>query len=118
MYEHKYRAAWHPGPVYERWREVVDVHIVVLENGADPDRELYWTERLRNEGHDLVNQLGANGNPNAWSEASKERVGRSNKGKPTWIKGKTGEAAGWTPERRKAQSERIQEINRQRRLAE
>ena len=113
-YEHKYRAPWHPGPVYEKWRELGEVTIRELEAGDDPTRELYWTDLLRSEGNDLVNQLGANGNPYAWSEDSKEKVGRANRGKTTWIKGKTGEAAGWTQERREQQAERIRQVNERR----
>ncbi len=116
-YEHRYRAKVHPGPVYERWRELGydNVSYIVLEENGTAESEREWIEVLKFQGHPLVNQLSVDGIEGSWSDASKERVGRSNRGKATWIKGKTGEEAGWTPERRKAQSERIKAINAARR---
>jgi hypothetical protein len=112
-YEHRYRYGFHPGPVYDYWRSVGrdNVTIEELEKGGTSEREVFWIQKLQSEGHPLVNQLSQDGVDGSWSDASKERVGRSNRGKPTWIKGKKGEAAGWTPERRAAQAERIRAIN-------
>jgi len=116
MYEHRYRMSWHPGPVYERWRELGKdaVSIVVLDSDASEEVETRWIVRLQSEGHPLVNQLSTDGTPGSMSKGSKEKISHGNKGRKTWIAGKKGEAAGWTPERRAAQSKRIKEINRRR----
>ncbi|AGY47141.1 GIY-YIG Endonuclease [Clavibacter phage CN1A] len=106
----------HTAPVYERMREVgIDaVKIVVLEEcEADrlEGRELFWIQKLKSEGHDLTNQIGADGKAKSMSASSRSRIGAAKAGKPTWIKGKTGAAAGWTPERKAAQRARIIKFN-------
>ncbi len=113
MYEHRYRVSFHPGPVYERWREHGKdvVTIEVLESGGDAEREAFWINKLLADGEPLVNQLSQDGVAESMSRESRDKIGRSNRGKDTWIKGKTGLEAGWTPERRAAQSARIKQIN-------
>lgn len=112
LWEHNYRAKnGHPAPVYKRMREIgVDrVSYRVLRRLSDSDdaRELEaeYIMILLNEGNDLANALGRDGRPDSWSEEQRRRGQPSRKGKPTWIKGKTGVEAGWTDERRARQSE-------------
>lgn len=113
-WQHRYRARInHPAPVYVRWNEIGldQVGFVVLQN-LTPDDDPLAVEAeviagLLAEGHVLVNQKSRDGVAESMSAESKEKVGRSNKGKDTWIKGKTGHEAGWTEERKQAQRDRI-----------
>lgn len=113
LWEHIYRArSDHPAPVYQRMREVgyQDVTYQVLhflQEGEDArEIEAAWIKSLLDSGHDLVNAFGRDGRPDSWSPERIERGMPTRRGKPTWIKGKRGEEAGWTEERRRAQSER------------
>ncbi len=109
LYEHIYRAhTGHKAPVYRAMRDlgIRNIQVVDLCPIADPSRRLEletaWIVRLLEEGHPLVNQLGRDGIPNSMSAEMKTKVSKSKKGKPTWIKGRTGVEAGWTEERRQA----------------
>jgi len=124
LWEHIYRAnSGHRGPVYVWMREVGvrNVEVIDLEKIDDVSRiheiEADWIRRLIEEGVDLVNQIARDGIVNSMSEESKKRIGSAKKGRDTWIKGKTGDAAGWTAERRAKQSARIRELNRSRTAA-
>lgn len=114
-WEHRARArAGHGAPVYEYMRKV-GVHncdITVLD--TDPVTEAYWIKRLLDQGHPIQNSLGRDGVPNSHSEESKRKIGEGNAGRRSWIAGRAGDAAGWTDERRIAQSERITGINKAR----
>lgn len=111
LWEHRSRGrSGHSAPVYE-WMRSVGVELVeavVLDEDASTESE--WIVKLLAEGHPLANQKSVDGVENSMSTATKKKIGASNSAKgPTWIKGKTGEAAGWTPERRAAQSARMRE---------
>lgn len=113
-WQHKSRAAsGHEAPVYARMREVgiENTSWVIVErygdipDGISPrDREAWWIAKYIEAGADLVNSNGRDGVPDSWSSQQKERGVPSRKGKLTWIKGLTGEDAGWTDDRREAQS--------------
>lgn len=117
-WQHKSRArSGHTAPVYVRMREVgiECVGWTVLEkfndlpDGADPrDREAYWIERGLSLGWPLVNRLGTNGVADSWSAEMRSAGIPKRRGRPTWIKGKTGEEAGWTDERRTRHSREMQ----------
>jgi hypothetical protein len=108
LWEHRARARkGHTAPVYDWMREVGIDNVEIVELDDDPTTETKWIDNLLSEGHPLRNQLGLDGNPHSWSKDMKRKVGDANRGKPTWIKGKRGEEAGWTQERRRAQSERF-----------
>jgi predicted GIY-YIG superfamily endonuclease len=118
-WEHRSRArSGHTAPVYEWIREVgVDsftyVELEKLEAGSDVSiLEAQWIKKLIDEGHPLQNQIARDGVPNSNGERMKEILSASRKGKPTWIKGKRGEEAGWTEERRKQQALRFAEALR------
>jgi hypothetical protein len=113
-WEHRSRARkGHTAPVYEWIRSVgVDTFSYVeLEKLDDSGRvalaEAGWIKKLIDEGHPLTNQVARDGVPHSNGERMKQLLSRERKGKPTWIKGKTGVDAGWTEERRKAQAERF-----------
>lgn len=114
-WEHRSRAKnGHEAPVYVWMREVgvETVEVVELEQTIPENLEnleVVWIAKLMAEGHPLQNQFGLDGKPNSWSPATKEKVGSSRRGKPTWIKGKTGEEAGWTEERRESMRLRAKE---------
>lgn len=115
-WEHVYRArSGHSAPVYEWMREVgIDsVGVVVIAREPDPvlreALEVSSIVQLIEEGHPLVNQMSRDGRPGSMSQETKRRVGTANAGRATWIKGKRGEAAGWTAERRAAQSRRFRD---------
>ncbi len=119
-WEHRYRARInHPAPVYQKMRELgyEDVTYEILEfltEDSNPkEREAWWIEELIGRGEPLVNAYGRDGIPDSWSQDQKSKGIPSRKGKATWIKGKTGIAAGWTPERRQAQAERMRNLNGQ-----
>jgi hypothetical protein len=113
LYEHVYRARnGHKAPVYEWMRSVgirrvrvVDLELVESTDTL-PGLELKWIATLLASGHDLRNQIGRDGVANSMSSASRARISDAAKGRPTWIKGLKGEAAGWTEERRAAMRER------------
>ncbi len=113
-WEHRSRArTGHPSPVYVRMREVgiESVEVIVLEKLGDTqdpiEREAFWIKKLLADGYPLANELGRDGVPNSMSERMKNHLSETRKGKPTWIKGKTGVEAGWTEERReKARSKK------------
>lgn len=116
FWQHKSRARDHSAPVYVRMREhgIENVSWTMIERFADiPDgvtpkqREAWWIARYIGDGADIVNALGRDGTPDKWSPEMRERGVPSRRGRPTWIKGKTGEDAGWTQDRRKAQSQRL-----------
>lgn len=115
LWEHRSRArAGHPGPVYVWMREVgiENVEIVVLE--ANISQEVAWIVRLLEAGEPLRNEMSSDGVGYSWSASSKEKLSEAKAGKATWIKGKKGEAAGWSLERRAAQAERIRRLNQER----
>lgn len=118
LWEHNYRAnSGHTAPVYARMREigVGNVRVEILHSLAEGDDdkaiEAAWIKNLLDIGYQLVNAYGRDGTPDSWSVEQKERGVPSRRGVPTWIKGKTGDAAGWTEERKRAQSERIKVAN-------
>jgi len=104
--EHISRArANHPAPVYGWMREVgvENVYVVDLEKIADValmhECETKWILTLLSGGHGLLNRVSPDGNGNALREYV-TITHPTMRGKPTWIKGKHGAAAGWTDERR------------------
>jgi predicted GIY-YIG superfamily endonuclease len=120
-WEHRSRARnGHTAPVYEWVRQVgVDSftyeELEKLQNAEDVALiEAGWIKKLIDEGHPLQNQIARDGVPGSNGERMKQILSESRKGKPTWIKGKRGEEAGWTEERRKQQAERFAEMNRKR----
>ena len=116
LWEHNYRArSGHAAPVYEWMREVgvEAVTVEVLHREADREKrealEVKTILRLLSEGHPLRNQVSSDGKRNSMSQLSRDRIGLANRGKEPWTKGKRGEAAGWTEQRRREQSERMKE---------
>lgn len=114
MWEHIYRArSGHTAPVYDWMREVgIDnVQVAVLRKEPDAGNrkitEAQFIADLLAEGHPLKNQISRDGNLNSMSATSRAKIGEANRGKPSWISGKTGEDAGWTEERRALQSARM-----------
>lgn len=119
LWEHIYRArSGHQAPVYQRMRELGIEMITYkvlqfVEEGDDPrELEARWIKKLLGDGIDLVNAWGRDGVPDSWSREYREKGQPSKRGKATWITGKTGEAAGWTPERRAQAAERMRELNK------
>jgi len=118
-WEHRSRARQgHTAPVYDWVREVgIDsftyVELQKLESSQDVAlAEARWIKELIDSGHPLQNQIARDGVPNSNGERMKRILSESRKGKETWIKGKRGEEAGWTEERRRAQAERFAQMNR------
>jgi len=119
LYEHIYRARiGHMAPVYQWMREVgldnvetVDL-VKVHELRLLDILEATTIATLIADGYPLTNRLARDGRPGSMADETKQLVGKPKRGRPTWIKGKTGAAAGWTEERRKAQSERMKARNR------
>lgn len=118
LQEHISRAnSGHPAPVYQWMRETGVHQVATIElEAVDVVAKIRKTEaatiaRLLADGAPLVNQLARDGVPDSWSQESKKKSGDIKRGKATWIKGKTGEAAGWSRERRAAQSARIKKYN-------
>lgn len=114
LWEHIYRGrAGHDSPVYHWMREVglENVRVIDLEKVSDISNiksiEAVWIKGLIAEGQPLLNQISRDGVVNSMSDESKRKIGSRAKGRPTWIKGKTGYAAGWTEARRKKQAETI-----------
>lgn len=105
-WQHRYRAKFHESPVYRRWREIGydSVGFIVLEHvpiGGDlRAREAWWIAKLVNSGADLANQEGRNGIADSMSVETRAKISAAHKGRPTWNKGKAGEEAGWTSERK------------------
>lgn len=115
-WQHKSRAnSGHTAPVYQKMRAVgienvgwKILHPITAED--DPTAlEATTIANLIESGHELVNEIGRDGVPNSFSEELRKRAGESKRGKPTWIKGKTGEEAGWTQERKAKMAERAAE---------
>lgn len=118
LWEHIYRGRnGHDSPVYQWMREVgvENVRVIDLEKVPDittiKEVEARWIKLLLDEGHDLTNQMARDGKPNSNGPRMKEINSRDKKGKPTWIKGKTGDAAGWTDKRRARQAETVKNRN-------
>lgn len=114
LYEHIYRArSGHPSPVYMWMREVGTDHVQVVDLVKVEDdslREVLEAATIAHmikAGHPLTNRMSRDGTPGSMAEESKRLIGEKAHGRPTWIKGKTGEDAGWTDARRRAQSDRI-----------
>lgn len=110
LWEHRSRArSGHTAPVY-RWMRLVGIeNVEIVELAAGDDLRALEVEclvRLRADGHVLYNQSGVDGREHSMSVRTRRLLGASRRGKPTWIKGKRGVEAGWTEERRRAQSER------------
>lgn len=111
LWEHIYRARInHSAPVYQKMNQVgvSNVTVIDLEYLSDDQDarmvEAWWIKSLIGSGYDIVNALARDGVPDSWSREMRERGMLSRRGIPTWIKGKKGEEAGWTQERRLAQS--------------
>lgn len=114
LWQHRARArGGHSAPVYEKMREVgvyeVEFEVLHYLSEEDDPREVEagWISKLLSEGHELANQMGRDGVPDSFSESAKEKLSNSRRGRSTWIKGKTGEEAGWTEERKRAQGEAV-----------
>lgn len=113
-WQHVSRASsGHTAPVYERMREVGirDVEYDILEEIGDPGEaaniEARWIKELLASGEPLTNVLGIDGVPNSIPKQMRDGMARGRIGKPTWIKGLTGEDAGWTDVRRSEQADTI-----------
>ena len=120
-WEHRSRARnGHGAPVYDWVREVgIDSFTYVELEKLDPGAgvavvEARWIKKLIDDGHPLQNQIARDGVPHSNGQRMKDILSSSRKGKPTWIKGKRGEEAGWTEERRQQQAKRFAEMNRKR----
>jgi len=121
LWEHVSRArAGHSAPVYV-WMSAVGIDSVTIEviavENNDAVRnalEVSTIVQLAAEGFPLVNQKSRDGVEGSMSSSSKLRIGAAMAGRTPWVKGRHGEDAGWTPERRRAQSERIRAINARR----
>lgn len=119
LWEHKYRARNnHTAPVYKWMRSagienvrVIDlISLAGVSNAAE--LEAVTIANYLAAGHPLTNQIARDGVVGSMSDYSKQAISEKNSGKSTWIKGKTGVDAGWTAERRAAQSERIRKYMR------
>jgi len=112
FWQHAYRTRiQHQAPVYKKIREVgvQNVEIVALQdvNSAEDDPrslEAFWIRKMIEDGFPLVNVFGKDGVPDSWDDEIRERAGAPRRGRPTWIKGKTGSEAGWTETRRAGHS--------------
>ena len=105
LWEHRSRARQgHSAPVYDWIRSVgiENLEIEILDSSIE--NESTWILKLINEGHPIANQQARDGVERSMSAESKERIGAPKRGRDTWIKGLHGEAAGWTAERKMAQS--------------
>lgn len=117
-WEHRSRARnGHPAPVYD-WIRSIGIDNLQIETlaevpeGSDPHLiEVKFIKQFLDDGHPIQNQIGRDGVPHSNGDRMKQALSRQRKGKPTWIKGKRGIEAGWTEERRKAQSERFKKMN-------
>lgn len=116
--EHRSRArGGHVAPVYERMRElgIENVQMVRLQDlqpGDDAEAlELVWIRHFLQDHQPLTNDMSIDGVLHSNGPSMRGRVSTTKRGRSTWIKGKTGEAAGWTDERRAAQAERIRRAN-------
>lgn len=106
-WEHRSRAReMHAAPVYDWIRKVgIDTFsFIELENlGINQDLALVeanWIKKLIEAGHPLQNQIARDGVPYSNGQRMKDMLSENRRGKPTWIKGKRGVAAGWTDERK------------------
>ena len=111
-WQHRSRAnSGHGAPVYQYMRSVgVEnvgwVVVRLLQDGEDAKAiEAAEIKRLLDEGKHLLNQIGRDGTPDSLPPEMKARIGLGNRGRKSWITGKTGEEAGWTEARRKATAE-------------
>lgn len=106
LWEHRSRArSGHTAPVYDWMRSVGVDSVEIVELSNNPAEEVLIISNLLADGHPLANQTSRDGVANSMSAAARARIGDAKRGRQTWIKGKTGEAAGWTDERREAASE-------------
>lgn len=107
LYQHVSRALeGHSAPVYV-WMRTVGVRNVqafdlesITDTTACEKIEAVWIQRLIREGHPLTNRIARDGVPHSVSRESVAISSATRRGKPTWIKGKRGEDAGWTDARR------------------
>jgi len=116
LWEHKYRARNnHSAPVYQWMRSVGIENVQVIDlvslfgvsNAAE--LEAVTIANYISAGHPLTNQIARDGVVGSMSESSKQLIGDKNAGKKTWITGRRGFDAGWTDERRAAQSEHMKQ---------
>lgn len=116
-WEHRSRArSGHAAPVYQ-WIRSIGIENLKIEtvcaipDGTDPAiLEAHHIKKFLDAGHPIQNQISRDGVPNSNGERMKQILSSQRKGKPTWIKGKRGIEAGWTEERKKAQSERFRQL--------
>lgn len=124
-WQHRYRArSGGTSPVHAHIREVVGeenftwVELEKIPDGLSRDeiqtREANWIAKMISDGNKLVNAHGRDGRKNSWTPERKAEGFPSRRGKPTWIKGKTGEEAGWTDARRRAMAERAEQNRKNR----
>jgi len=121
-YEHIYRArSGHAAAVYDRIREIGLANLCVTDLVKISDVssgkrvEAEKIKELIDLGFPIRNTLGRDGVPDSLPEEMRSTMASTRRGKATWIKGKTGEDAGWTDSRRLAMSEsaRIRAENRE-----
>ena len=112
-WEHRSRAKlMHTAPVYAWIRKVgIDSFGFIEIQKVKPNEDAQVVEAqlikdLIESGHPLQNQRAQDGVPNSNGQRMRNMVSQKAKGRTTWIKGKKGEAAGWTEERRRKVSER------------
>ena len=111
-WEHRSRArAGHAAPVYD-WIRSIGIDnlqyrvLKSVQEIAEVEKvEASLIKSFIESGHPIQNQMGRDGVPKSHTERTKKIVSEKKKGKPTWIKGKRGEEAGWTEERRARQSQ-------------
>lgn len=122
LWEHIHRArSGHDAPVYAWMREVgiENVRFCVLVSESDTEArekiEAQMICQFIEQGHPLKNRISRDGVVRSMSDESKAIISKKQTGKKTWIYGKRGLDAGWTDERRKAQSERMKSIRSQQR---
>jgi hypothetical protein len=116
-WEHRSRArSGHTAPVYVRIREIgverfgwtVIERFADIPEGITPrEREAWWIAEYLRRGHSLVNSDGRDGRPDSWDERRREAGIPERRGKSTWVKGKTGEDAGWTAKRKENQARAV-----------
>lgn len=115
-WEHRSRARRnHPAPVYDWIRQVglddftYEVIEIVTEPGGLEQKEAEYIKHYVDNNHPVCNQIARDGRPRSNGERMKKLLSEQKRGKPTWIKGKRGEEAGWTEERRRIASIQMRE---------
>lgn len=115
LWEHIYRArSGHTAPVYSWMRHVgienVQVADLVFISDATQRKELEadLIKVLLDEGHPLTNRKSRDGVFDSMPEESRKLISKKVRGRTGWNRGKSGEEAGWTEERRAKQTSSVE----------